>query len=150
MTNVVDLFTRKTVEVPRPTVAELAAYARAVLPPDFVKRRGRMVVTDEYRESVDAMFATFHLRIRHDIDVPDGTDRVLNTWAFLGAKVATALENLAEGNWELVRHTRPPEFCDYVLAVAEHRAADAAAAAERYGVLDGMPDSHPMVALMTL
>ena len=150
MTNVVDLFTREAVEPQRLTAAELAAYARQVPPPDFVKRRGRLVVMDEYRDSIDEMFATFHLRIRHDIDLPDGDDRVLNTWAFLAAEVATALENLAEADWTLVTLTRPPELCEYVLAVAEHRADDAAAAAQRYGVLDGVPDGHEMEVRMRL
>ena len=146
MSNVVDLFSRQAVPLTLRTATELAEYARQVPCPDFVKRRGKMVCTEDTRAAIDELFATFHLRIRSG----DDPDLVLNTWAFLAATFATALLNYDEGNFLLVQHTRPMDFCDYVLAVAEHDATRASAAAERFGVLDGVSDDHPIAARMRL
>lgn len=149
MSNVVDFATRQ----PLPEQAflmspgELCDYARAHPGPDFVKRRGVMVITPERQDEMDRMFEVFSLGIRSDGD----PERQINAWAWLGSRVATALSRYARGDFEMLERTRrEPDFVCYVEALALGNKPDAAEAAKRLGVFDGMDDDHRFSKAMDL
>lgn len=149
MTNVIDFATRQ----PFPEAAfklsasELAAFAVAHEGPDFIKRKGVMVITPETQENTDRLFEVFGLGIRSGGD----PERQLNTWAWLGAPVAIALKWHGTEYFEnLIRPLRPPAFVDYVLALAEGNKAAASVAARQLGVYDGLESSHPQAKLLSL
>jgi len=100
MSNIIDIATK----LPVPEVAlrltaheverhartranELAQYARGHEWPDFVKKRGKMVITPETREPTDQLFEKFALGIRSDA----APEIQINTKAWLGSRVATSL-----------------------------------------------------------
>lgn len=142
---VIDLFSRQPVTIRR-TPAELATLARAAEVPEFVKRRGLMVLTDETRDSTVELFEAFGLRL----DSATAETR-LNTWAWLGSTVATALFAVERGDFDSrVRLSQPEAFCAYVLAVANGDTAEIETTARELGVLNGMEDGHPLLAELQL
>ena len=149
MTNVINFATKQ----PLPESAfqmskeELAAFARAHEGPDFVKRRGVMAITPETQEQTDRLFEVFALGIR----TCDDPDRQINTWAFLCATVAEALEWHGTEYFDLiVRPLQPPAFVDYVLALVDGNKAAASDAARRLGAYDGLDSDHSMAKLLDL
>ena len=147
--NVFDFATKK----PLPKAAfqmsasELAAFAVADEGPEFVKRKGRMVITPETKEKTDRLFEVFALGIRSG----DDPERQLNTWAWLGAHVAIALNWHGTERFEnLIRPLSPPAFVDYVIALAEGNKPAASEAARRLGAYDGLDSDHPQAKLLAL
>jgi hypothetical protein len=137
---VIDISTRQRVDT-RMTPNELGAYARAHGGPDFEKRRGKMVLTDETREPTRELFKTFALEVAEDCP----PESQLLTWCWLGADVATALLWHGTKDFDIhVRQFEDPVFTRYVEAIAEHRREDAQAAARELGVLNGIPQGHPL------
>lgn len=148
--NVIDFATKK----PLPKAAfqmsasELADYAKAHEGPDFVKKRGQMVITPETKDQTDRLFEVFALGIRSDGD----PDRQINTWAWLAAQVGTALRRYARGkDFDILeRVLRPPDFIAYVVALAQGDKAAASEAAKRLGAYDGLDSDHPQAKLLDL
>ncbi len=148
MTKIIDLFTKQPSKAAIRTPAELADYAQSHEGPDFVKKRGKMVITPETKDLTDELFETFALGIRSDGD----PDRQINTWAWLGAQVSTALLHYVQGeNFDILeRFLQPPEFVDYVVALAEGDRAAASEAAKRLGAYDGLTSDHPQARRLDL
>jgi hypothetical protein len=117
MTKVVDLFTHQPSTATRYTPEELARYARQHPGPNFEKRRGRMVVTPETQAATDELFERFALGIRTGC----APELQLTTWAWVGAKVAEALEWYVESPSyyfpTLILNHRHPDFVRYVQAL---------------------------------
>jgi len=140
MTKVIDLFTRQPSEATKRTPAELATYARSSECPDFVKRRGVLVITPETKAQTDELFEVMALGIRSDADYM----LQLTTWGWLGMTVATALFRLDNGeDFEILeRPLKEPDFVDYIEALGVGEKERASAAAKRMGVFDGVPAGH--------
>ena len=149
MTKVVDLFTRQASDAAKYTPSEMSQYAREHAGPEFVKRRGVVVVTDETRPEMDWLFEIFALGIRNDA----APTLQLNAWAWLGSRVATALDRYGRGGREfdiLERRMESPDFIAYVEAVATSRREDAGEPAKCLGVYDGFGDAHPLTKAMEI
>jgi hypothetical protein len=149
MTKVIDLFTRQPSDAAKYTLSEMGQYAREHAGPEFVKRRGVVVVTDETRPDMDRLFEMFALGIRSDAQ----PERQLNVWAWLGSRVATALDRYGRAGRDfdlLERQLEPPDFIAYIEAIASGRRDDASAAARVLGVYDGFDDDHPFAKAMEI
>ena len=149
MTNVIDLSTRR----PVPTGAlgysaqELVALVRSQPGPDFEKRRGKMVLTEEVRASTQHVYDAFRLQIQPDAD----PEVQILTWCWLAAKVATALRYHGTDDFEWrARTLYPAAFTAYVDALARGDDFGAVEAAQELGVLSGMPLDHPLAKALEL
>lgn len=150
MTKVFDLFTRQPSTATRYTPEELAQYARKHPGPDFEKRRGKMVITAETQAATNELFERFGLGIRTDSD----PELQLNTWAWIGAKVAEALEWYVESPNDyfetLILKNRHPDFVRYVQALIAGDIATASDAAKALGVYGGLPDGHEQARFLQI
>ena len=148
MTKVIDLFTRQPSDAVKRTATELSEYLRARAGPDFVKERRGMVITPETKAQTDELFEMMALGIRGDA----APERQINTWAWLGSRVATALTRYDRDNdFNLLeRGRRDRDFVEYIEAITTGRNEDASAAAKRLGVYAGFDDDHPFAKAMKL
>lgn len=149
MSNVVDLFTKQPVKANR-TVKEWADWARGVAPPDYVKRRGVMVMTDETHAPTVALLEGFGFESVEQMTF----EVVFNSWAWLGAEVATSLYRIERGDIDFhVPASYEPfreQFRQYVYAIAENDISRAKGLLSQMGLLTGMEDGHPFTAIMDI
>lgn len=161
MTNIIDIATKQPVpeaalrltaheieQRARTRAYELAQYARGHEWPDFVKKRGKMVITPETQEPTDKLFAKFALGIRSDA----APETQINTKAWLGSIVATSLVWYHNGEDfdNLVRPLESADFVEYIIALAHEEMQAASEAARRMDVYYGLTDDHPYAKEMEI
>ncbi|WP_144264429.1 hypothetical protein [Polaromonas sp. C04] len=161
MTNIIDIATKLPVpeaalrltaqevaQRARQTAFELAQYARGHEWPDFVKKRGKMVITPQTREPTDQLFEKFALGIRSDA----APETQINTKAWLGSRVATSLVWYHNGeDFDiLVRPLDSADFVEYIIALAHGERQTASDAARRMDVYNGLTDDHPFSKAMEI